>query len=109
MVRRSRSDLDDVFTALADPTRRAILARLTQGDAYVSELAEPHDMSLAAISRHLHVLAEAGLMTRLKEGRKIRCSFNADALDQAYGWMTHYRRLWHQKLASLSEFLEGGR
>ena len=108
MVRQSRSDLDDVFTALADPTRRAILARLTQGDAYVSELAAPHDMSLAAISRHLHVLADAGLMTRFKEGRKIRCSFNAEALDQAHDWMTRYRGLWQQKLASLGEFLEGG-
>lgn len=108
MVRQSRSDLDDVFTALADPTRRAILARLTQGDAYVGELGAPHNMSLAAVSRHLHVLAEAGLMTRSKEGRKIRCSLNADGLDQAYGWMTHYRGLWNQKLASLGAFLEGG-
>lgn len=107
MVRQSRSDLDDVFTALADPTRRAILARLTQGDAYVSELAAPHDMSLAAISRHLHVLADAGLMSRFKEGRKIRCRFNADSLDQAHDWLTHYRRLWDQKLSALGDFLEG--
>ena len=108
MARQSRTDLDEVFTALADPTRRAILARLAEGDATVTELAEPHDMSLAAISRHVHVLADAGLMDRVKEGRKIRCSFNAAPLDEAFDWMVHHRRLWQQKLEALGAFLEEG-
>ena len=107
MVRQSRSDLDRVFGALADPTRRAILARLVEGDAYVAELAEPHDMSFAAVSRHVHVLENAGLMTRVKEGRKIRCRFNAAPLDDAVDWLTHHRALWEEKLDSLAEFFAG--
>ncbi len=106
MVRQSRGDLDGVFTALADPTRRAILAQLVQGDAYVSELAAPHDMSFAAISRHVQVLEQAGLMRRTREGRKIRCRFNAGPFDAAVGWIEHHRRLWQEKLDALGAFLE---
>ena len=108
MVRQTRGGLDEVFTALADPTRRAILARLATGDAYVSELAEPHDMSFAAISRHVQVLEQAGLMRRTREGRKIRCRFNAAPFDEAVGWIEYHRRLWEEKLGSLGEFLEEG-
>ena len=107
MARQSRSDLDGVFGALGDPTRRAILARLVQGDAYMAELAEPHDMSFAAVSRHVQVLAGAGLMRRHKEGRKIRCSLNPAPLEEAALWLDHYRRLWDQKLDALGDFLEG--
>ena len=106
MARQSRGGLDDVFTALADPTRRAILARLARGDAYVSELAEPHDMSFAAISRHVQVLEQASLVRRTREGRKIRCRFNAEPFDEAVGWIEFHRRLWEEKLASFGEFLE---
>lgn len=105
-MRQSRSGLDEVFTALADPTRRAILARLAEGDAYVGELAAPHDMSFAAISRHVQVLEQAGLMHRTKQGRKIRCRLNAAPFDEAMGWLTHYRRLWEDKLEALGAFLE---
>jgi len=106
MVRQSRSDLDAVFAALADPTRRAILARLSQGDAFVTELAAPHDMSLAAVSRHVQVLAKAGLMQRAKEGKAIRCRLDAAALKTAADWLTHYQSFWAEKLDSLGEFLE---
>lgn len=106
-MRQSRSGLDGVFAALADPTRRAILARLAQGDAYVSELAEPHDMSLAAVSRHVDVMANVGLVRRIKEGRRVRCRFNPKPLGEIDGWMAHYRQFWEQKLGALGEFLEG--
>ena len=104
-MRRSRTNLDAVFGALADPTRRAIMSRLTLGDAYVAELAEPHDMSLAAVSRHLHVLADAGLLRRIKEGRSIRCRLNAAPLEEIADWVAHYRRFWDQKLDALGAFL----
>ncbi len=107
MVRQSRSDMDAVFGALADPTRRAILTRLSQGDATVNELAEPHDMSLAAVSRHVHVLADVGLMSRIREGKNIRCQLNAAPLREATSWLTGYQRFWDQKLDALGEFLEG--
>ncbi len=105
-MRQSRSDMDSVFGALADPTRRAILARLSQGDATVSELSEPHDMSLAAVSRHIHVLADAGLMSRVREGKTIRCHLNADPLREATNWLAGYQEFWEQKLDALGAFLE---
>lgn len=107
MVRQSRTGLDDVFTALADPTRRAILARLAQGEACVGELAEPHDMSFAAVSRHVQVLENAGLMQRTKQGRNIICRFDGAPLDEAFGWLSHYTQVWEQKLDALGAFLEG--
>lgn len=97
-----------VFGALADPTRRAILARLSLGDAYVSELAEPHAMSLAAVSRHVHVLSEAGLAQLTKEGRSVRCTLNPDPLRDISHWLTDYQRFWEQKLDALGNFLEQG-
>ena len=106
LSRQSRSHLDGVFAALADPTRRAIIARLALGDAYVSELTEPHDMSFAAVSRHIQVLESTGLASRIKEGRKIRCRLNAEPLAEVFDWVRHYRRFWDQKLDSLGDFLE---
>ncbi|MCR9136526.1 MAG: metalloregulator ArsR/SmtB family transcription factor [Alphaproteobacteria bacterium] len=105
-MRQSRTDLDDVFLALADPTRRAILARLAEGEACVGELAEPHDMSFAAISRHVHVLERAGLMHRSKKGRNIVCRFDGAPLDEVSAWVAHHTRLWEQKLDALGTFLE---
>lgn len=106
MVRQSRTDLDDVFMALADPTRRAILARLAQGEACVGELAAPHNMSFAAISRHVRVLEGAGLMHRTRQGRNIMCRFDGARLNEATGWLQHYTGLWEQKLDALGDFLE---
>jgi len=105
MARQTRTDLDDVFTALADPTRRAILARLAQGDTYVTELTKPHDMSFAAVSRHIQVLENAGLANRTKEGRKVRCRFNPVPLQQAEEWITNQKRFWEGTLDSFGEFL----
>lgn len=109
MVRQSRSDLDGVFAALADPTRRAILARLAQGDATISDLAAPHDMSFAAVSRHVQVLANAGLMQRTRKGKTTRCRLDTAPLDAATAWLDHHRDLWRHKLASLGDFLENRR
>lgn len=108
MARQIRSDMDSVFGALADPTRRAILARLSQGDATVSELSEPYDMSLAAVSRHIHVLADAGLMSKVREGKSIRCHLNAAPLREATSWLAGYQEFWDQKLDALGEFLADG-
>ncbi len=101
-------DLDIVFKALADPTRREILKQLSVGDAYVSQLAEPHKMSLAAVSRHVQVLANAGLMSRSREGKNIRCGLNAEPLREATEWLSYYRTFWTQKLGALGDFLEEG-
>ena len=86
----SRPDLDLILKALANPTRRAMLARLAEGDAHVTELTESHDMSLAAISKHLHVLIGAGLIRQIKEGRNIRCRFSAEPLGEVFLWLQPY-------------------
>ena len=104
-MRQTKTDLDTVFGALADPTRRAILAQLIEGDAYISDLAKPHDMTFAAVSRHVHVLADTGLMTLVKEGRQVKCQFNAARLDDASNWIDHHRQLWCNKLDQLGDFL----
>jgi DNA-binding transcriptional ArsR family regulator len=86
------NDLDKVFSALADPVRRQILARLAESDATVNELAEPFDISLQAISKHLKVLERAGLITRGRDAQRRPCSLNADALAAATDWIELYRR-----------------
>src|SRR6266566_823628 len=90
--------LDTVFSALADPTRRAILARLASGEASVTELAEPFTMSLPAISKHLKVLERAGLIARGREAQWRPCRLEAAPLEQAADWLEHYRRFWDQSL-----------
>ena len=97
--------LDQTFAALADPTRRAILARLAAGDATVGELAEPFDISLPAISRHLKVLEEAALIENLREGKHRRCKLKADALSQAREWLDFHARFWSSSLDRLAEHL----
>src|SRR5213594_2323138 len=92
-------DLDAIFAALAHPIRRAILEELAAGDATVSELAEPHDVSLPAISRHLRVLEDAGLLQIEPEGRVHRCQIDAAPLSAAFGWLTRYRVLWEDRCA----------
>ncbi len=86
--------LDRTFSALADPTRRAILARLAERDATVGELAAPFAISLPAISRHLRVLEEASLITRERQGQHRRCRLEPEALARADQWLAFYRRFW---------------
>lgn len=93
------------FAALADPTRRAILARLTRGDASVTELAEPFEMSLPAISKHLKVLEHAGLITRGRDAQWRPCRIEAARLKEVSDWLDHYRRFWEDSFDRLDEYL----
>jgi len=90
--------LSTTFSALADPTRRAILARLVSGTASVTELAEPFQMSLPAVSKHLKVLERAGLVARSREAQWRRCRLEAGPLKDAADWLDRYRRFWEQSL-----------
>ena len=99
-------NLDRTFAALADPTRRAILARLTDGHATVGELAEPFDMSLPAVSKHLKVLQQAGLIERRRDGRSQVCTVRGAPLQEADAWLARYRAFWEGNLDSLAQFLE---
>ena len=105
MVRRSGDSLGSTFGALADPTRRAIVERLTRGEASVGELAEPFDMSLPAISKHLSVLEDAGLLVRTKEGRVRHCRLIEEPLRDALEWIATYGSFWEGQLDALGEFL----
>ena len=98
--------LSMIFAALADPTRRAILARLTEGDANVSELAEPFDISLPAISRHLKVLEHAGLIARSRSAQWRSSSLQAEPLREATAWMEHYRQFWDTNFDRLDAHLQ---
>lgn len=93
------------FAALADPTRRAILARLSQGESSVKELAEPFAMSLPAVSKHLKVLERAGLITRGKEAQWRPCRLDPGPLHDASEWLEHYSRFWDQSLGRLDGML----
>jgi DNA-binding transcriptional ArsR family regulator len=106
MVNNHDDALSATFHALADPTRRAILARLTQGEARVSTLAEPFAMSLPAISKHLKVLEGAGLIQRTIDGRVHRCRLAPEPLAAATGWIEEHRRIWQQQFDRLARFLE---
>jgi DNA-binding transcriptional ArsR family regulator len=105
MSNRSNVTLNAVFSALADPTRRAILDRLARGEAQVTELAEPHDMSLPAVSKHLKVLEEAGLVVREKDGRVHRMNLNSKPMKDAVAWLERYRAFWEGKFDALEKFL----
>ncbi len=100
------SNLDLVFRALGDQTRRALLARLSDGSAMVTELAEPFDMSLPAVGKHLRVLERAGLITRKIDGRVHRCALSAQPLKRADDWLQHYEQFWSESLNSLSDYLQ---
>jgi DNA-binding transcriptional ArsR family regulator len=91
--------------ALSDPTRRGLLARLATGDAHVTELAEPYDMSLAAISKHLKVLETAGLISRGRDAQWRPCHLEAGPLRDVVEWLEGYRRFWDRSLDSLGEYL----
>jgi len=97
--------LSQTFSALADPTRRAILARLADGDATVGELAEPFEMSLPAVSRHLKVLTQAGLIERSTEAQWRRCALRGEGLRAAADWIEFYRHFWEESFNRLDAFL----
>lgn len=97
--------LSATLSALADPTRRGILARLTAGDATVGELAAPYDMSLAAVSKHLKVLEGAGLISRSREAQWRPCHLEAEPLADVWSWLSEYRRFWDRSLDSLGAYL----
>src|SRR5258707_10167926 len=97
--------LNATFSALADPTRRAILARLALGETSVGELAEPFDMSLPAVSKHLKVLEHAGLIARSREAQWRPCRIELNALKGVDDWLEEYRRLWEQRLDRLEDYL----
>jgi DNA-binding transcriptional ArsR family regulator len=98
--------LSATFSALADPTRRAILARLSAGEASVKELAGPFKISLPAISRHLKVLQKAGLIARGRAAQWRPCRLQAEPLREVADWVEHYRRYWEESLARLDDYLK---
>jgi DNA-binding transcriptional ArsR family regulator len=102
----TQTQLDLTFAALADPTRRAILARLAEGDASVNELAAPFEMSQPAISKHIKVLENAGLVSRGKDAQRRPVHIEAIPLADAVGWLENYRKFWEQSYQRLDNLLE---
>lgn len=102
----SADQLSATFSALADPTRRAILARLTYGEISVTELAEPFEMSLPAVTKHLKVLERAGLITRGREAQWRPCQLKASPLKDVADWVEHYRSFWEQSFDRLDDYLQ---
>lgn len=106
MVKYKNGDLDNVFFALSDPTRRAILQRLAEeGEIPVTTLAEPFEMSLPAVSKHLRVLERAGLLVQEKDGRIRRCQLVAEPLQEAALWIEQYSRFWEAQFDALADYL----
>jgi DNA-binding transcriptional ArsR family regulator len=101
----AQDQLDATFTALADPTRRAIVARLAQGDATVNELAAPFDLTLPGISKHLKVLERCGLISRTRRAQFRPCHLEAGALDPAAAWIEDHRRIWAERFDKLDAHL----
>jgi DNA-binding transcriptional ArsR family regulator len=101
----STDQLSITLSALADPTRRAILARLASGEASVTELAGPFEMSMTAVSKHLKVLERAGLIARGKEAQWRPCRLEAGPLKEVADWVVHYRRFWEKSLDRLDDYL----
>jgi DNA-binding transcriptional ArsR family regulator len=108
MVKYSSRTLNRTFAALADPTRRRILAHLARGDKCVTHLAKPHAMSLPAVSKHLRVLEKAGLLRRRRYGRVHEMQLDAKPLQEAARWVDEYRKFWEGSLDRLAEYLEHG-
>jgi DNA-binding transcriptional ArsR family regulator len=105
MVEYSDTRLDEVFSALSDPTRRAIVEQLTQGEATVSELAGPHDMTIQAVSKHLRKLEAAGLVHRRRSGREIYCRLEVNPMRRAVSWIEEQRQFWEARLDRLEDLL----
>ena len=101
-------DLNRIFHALGDPTRRAILGRLAAGETTVSRLSRPFDLSFAAVSKHLGVLERAGLVTREARGRERICRVNPAALDEARAWLEFHERFWNERLDALETLVGTG-
>ena len=101
-----RDSLSVVFAALADPTRRAILERLIRGEATVGELAEPFDMSMPAVSKHLKVLERAGLIAKGRDAQWRPCRLEADPLKEVAAWMEPYRQFWEERYDRLDAYLQ---
>lgn len=99
-------DLDAIFHALAHPTRRALVEQLAGGPQSVGDLAEPHEVSLAAVSKHLRVLEDAGLLAVEPDGRVRRCHLDAAPLGAAFGWLIRYRVFWEDRFDALAIHLE---
>ncbi len=106
MVQMQTDPLSTKFAALADPTRRAILARLVLGETSVTELAKPFDMSMPAISKHLKVLEGAGLITRSREAQMRPCKIAPSAIKDVDGWLEDYRKLWEERFDRLDAYLQ---
>ena len=106
MIEYNDKHLDATFSALSDPTRRAILARLALQDLTVTEIAEPYEMSLAAVSKHIGVLAKARLVSQHKQGRIRRCQLEPEALKTVATWIEHYQKFWQGNLQSLENYME---
>lgn len=106
MVKCSPRLLDRTFSALADPTRRRILERLSQGDCCVTDLAKPHRMSLPAVSKHLRVLEGAGLISRQRSGRVHQLKLEAEPMKEAQQWIEKYRHFWEANLDRLDDYLK---
>lgn len=106
MVNSCRRQLDLAFGALAHPIRRGILARLATGEATVGELAKPFKVSAPAISKHMRILEDAGLLSRRKRGRQHHCRLEAKRLDDARSWIERHRRLWNERLDRLERYLK---
>lgn len=106
MVKYSEPELDAIFAALSDPTRRHVLGELSGGGGRpASELAAAHDMSLPGFLKHLRVLENAGLIARSKEGRVVQCTFQPAAMKEAASWIAHYEKFWTDRLDSLARYL----
>jgi DNA-binding transcriptional ArsR family regulator len=105
MVKYEDAELDTVFAALSDSTRRKILASLSEGSLPVMELASPHNMSLPGFMKHLGVLENAGLISRTKEGRVVSCTLAPEPMQEAAAWLLHYKKFWTEKLDALARYL----
>jgi DNA-binding transcriptional ArsR family regulator len=106
MVNYNQRQLDLAFGALAHPIRRGIIARLSTGEASISELAQPFKVSAPAITRHMKILEEAGLLSRKKLGREHRCRLEQKRMKQAQAWIEAHRKFWNEKLDSLERYLK---
>ncbi len=101
----NQNTMDATFAALADPTRRAMVEQLLDGDATISQLAAPHDMSMPAVMKHVGKLIEAGLVERRKEGRTVTCSLRTDPMDEAQRWLQHHLDAWNNRFDALDAYL----
>jgi len=106
MLKGQQLELDAVFAALAHPIRRAIIERLAEGECTVGELAEPHKVSLPAVSQHLRVLEDAGLLDQTPDGRVRRCALKVAPLSAAFGWIVQYRLFWEDRLDEVARKVE---